>query len=610
MFQSVRDRFLNYYNNEMRYLRNAGAIFAKQHPKIARRLELGSKESPDPHTERLLESFAFLSARLSQEIDERFPQIASALLDVTYPHLINPIPAMTIAQFQVDPTKGKLTTGYSFAKGSQLFTYAEQGVTCRFQTAYPVTLWPIKIKKTDIVSRSHYNAESGPGKHEWFLRLKLESMGDLDFSELDINSLQFHIRGERVLSLAIYESLFAQTSASVFVSTDGKTAHALPKDSLQPVGFERDEVTLPLSEHTTHAYQLLQEYFHFPEKFLFFKVNHLNKMKEKVSLEANSIELLISLKSVHDLLQKNLSSDNFLLGCTPIVNLFLKTTEPQRLTKRKVSYRLVPDQRREKTTEIYSVLKVSAAVEGGEEPQTFSPYFSFDHEKISTKDAIYWVAKRTSADLRDVPGTDIHLSFVDLEFNPSLPPHHIIYAQTLCTNRFLAEQVPTGAELQIEEAAPISRIVCLDKPVPQVYSPSDGETLWRLISQLSVNHLSLTGGAESLKVLKESLKLYAGPLHSDRHYEIENIEKLQAKKITRRFGVEAWRGFVNGLQVSLEINTPRGGGDASFLLASVLRHYFALNVSINSFIELSMFKTNHIDEYMRWHPLPGEKILL
>jgi type VI secretion system protein ImpG len=344
--------------------------------------------------------------------------------------------------------------------------------------------------------------------------------------------------------------------------------------------------------------------------FLFFKINNLSKSKEKLSLDTNSIELLITLRGVQDLFQKNINPDNFLLGCTPIVNLFRKSTEPQRLTKRRINYRLVPDQRREKTTEIYSVLKVCAAVDGGEEPQTFSPYFSFDHETVSNKDVIYWVAKRTPAEIRDVPGTDIHLSFVDLGFNPTLPPHHIIYAQTLCTNRFLAEQIPTGAELQIEEAVPINRIVCLDKPIPQSYSPPDGEALWRLISQLSVNHVSLTGGRESLKVLKESLKLYAGPLHSDRHYEIDNIEKLQTRKITRRFGNEAWRGFVSGIEISLEMNMPRGGGDASFLLASVLRHYFALNVSINSFVELSMFKTNHLDEYMRWHPLPGAKILL
>ena len=609
MFQNARDRFLSYYNDELRYLRNAGNIFAKQHPKVARRLELSGKESPDPHTERLLESFSFLTARLSQEIDDRFPQIASSLLEVMYPHLINPLPSMTIAQFQVDPSKGKLTTGYTSPKGTPLFAYADQGVTCRFQTAYPVTLWPIQVRKVDIVSRNLYHAESGPGKHEWFLRLTLESIGQ-QFSELDLDSLTFHIRGERVLSLLIYENLFAQENPFVFASVDGKTAIPLPLSSLQPVGFERNEGILPLSDHTTHAYQLLQEYFHLPEKFLFFKTNNLSKLKEKANLETNTIELLISIKSAQDLIQKNLSPENFLLGCTPIVNLFPKSSEPQRLTKRKVHYRLVPDQRREKTTEIYSISKVAAAVEGGEEPQTFSPYFSFDHKRIAAKDEIYWVAKRIPAEIRDLPGTDIQLSFVDLQFNPALPPHHIIYAQTLCTNRFLAEQIPTGAELQIEESAPISHIICLDKPVPQAYSPTDGETLWRLISQLSVNHLTLGKSGDSVKLLQENLKLYAGPQHFDRQYEIDNILSLDTRKITRRLGFEAWRGFVSGIQVSLAMEMPKEGGGANFLLASVLRHYLALNVSINSFVELVMYKNNYSDEYMRWHPLPGEKTLL
>jgi len=214
------------------------------------------------------------------------------------------------------------------------------------------------------------------------------------------------------------------------------------------------------------------------------------------------------------------------------------------------------------------------------------------------------------AEVRDLPGTDIQLSFVDLQFNPAQPPHHIIYAQTLCTNRFLAEQIPTGAELQIEESAPISHIVCLDKPVPQAYSPTDGETLWRLISQLSVNHLNLTKSSDSLKLLQENLKLYAGPQHFDRQYEIDNILSLDTRKITRRLGFEAWRGFVSGIQVSLAMEMPKEGGGANFLLASVLRHYLALNVSINSFVELVMYKNNYSDEYMRWHPLPGEKTLL
>src|ERR1700733_143095 len=101
MIRGDQDPFLNYYHRELSYLRHAGGLFASKHPKIARRLELNHGESPDPHVERLLESFAFLTARLSQEIDDRLPQISAALLDVLYPQLMNPIPAMAVAQFQI-----------------------------------------------------------------------------------------------------------------------------------------------------------------------------------------------------------------------------------------------------------------------------------------------------------------------------------------------------------------------------------------------------------------------------------------------------------------------------------------------------------------------------
>ncbi len=609
MFRSARDRFLSYYNNELRYLRNSGKIFAKQHPKIARRLELSDKESPDPHTERLLESFAYMTARLSQEIDDRFPETAAALLEVLYPHLVNPIPSMSIAQFQVDPTKGKLTKGYSIAKETSLFAYAEKDVTCRFQTTYPLTLWPIKVKKVGIVSKDAFTLVGKKRDNNWFLKLTLETQGTV-LGALNLDELQFHIRGEKILSLNIFESLFSQTHPSVYVSTDGRTAHALPDDPLASVGFNRDEMTLPLPEHSTHAFLLLQEYFHLPEKFLFFKIKHLNKIPKELDLDTNVFEILISLRDVQELLQKDIGPNNFLLGCTPIVNLFKKITEPQRLTKRKIRYRLVPDQRRDKTTEIYRILKVAAAVEGSQEPQTFSPYFSFAHQRISLKDTVYWTAKRSSAEERDLPGTDIYLSFVDLQFNPSLPPHQIVYAHTLCTNRFLAEQLPQGAELQIEEAVPISRIVCLDKPVAQEYSPSNGETLWRLISQLSVNHLSLTGSHQALDVLKESLKLYAGPTHDYKQHEIDTLKSLKTNKVVRRFGNEAWRGFVEGVQIVMEMETSPGTGNSNFLLASILRHYFALSVSLNSFVELVMIKTDKPNEYMKWLPLPGEKILL
>ncbi len=610
MFQSARDRFLNYYNNELRYLRNAGQAFAKQYPKIARRLELSDTVSPDPHTERLIESFAFMTAKLSQEIDDRFPELASTLLGVLYPHLVNPLPAMAIAQFQPDLSKAKQTVGYVFKKATPLFTYTDQGITCRFQTVYPLTLWPISVQSVGFVSKETYLLDdfSERAAAPWFLKLTLQIEGGLSWQDLTPDDLTFHLSGERVLTLALYQSLFAHTNPRVFISSDQKRASVLPVDSLQPVGFDREEMALPVMNQTTHAYQLLQEYFHLPEKFLFFKIQNL-ATAGKIDPDCQTIDILFPLASVDPLLQKNIGPQNFLLGCTPIINLFSKTTEPLRLTRRKVDYPLVPDQRRDKTTQIHSIQKVIATIEGDASSHVLTPYFSFNHQTNHDDQGLYWFIKRIPAEIRDVPGTDIQISFVDLKFNPVIPAHHIIYAETLCTNRFLAEQLPYNAELQIEETAPLNQIVCLDKPVLQVYSPTDGESLWRLVSQLSVNHLGLSEEGKSLELLKETLRLYAGPSFSTHKHEVDEIIALHTKKVTRRFGKEAWRGFVEGLEVSLDLKPSMQMGHACFLLAAVLRHYFALNVGLTSFVEL-VLKTDNNKEWMRWQLLPGAKIQL
>ncbi|MCX7338046.1 MAG: type VI secretion system baseplate subunit TssF [Alphaproteobacteria bacterium] len=617
-----KDRFLGYYSNELHYLRNAGGVFAKEYPKVARRLELNDKESPDPHTERLLESFAFLAARLNQKIDDALPQIASSLLEVLYPHLITPIPSMTIAHFQADTAKAKMTGGNAVPKGTTLVAQASEGITCRFQTVYPVTLWPLKIKSVDLVRRQDYDIKYQVGDYEqkllysadgWFLRLHIESKS-LDLSALSLEALQLHIRGNAMLSSLIYENLFAQKHPHVFLAKPGdQVAHSLPKDSLHADGFDRAEAALPLSKHSIHAYQLLQEYFHFPDKFMFFSILNLNRgldaMGGKATDGLKEIDILISINDGGNLLQQNLSPSNFLLGCTPIINLFRKITDPLRLDKRKVSYRLVPDQRRDRTTEIHSIIKVSAADEGKKEPSEIFPYYSSEQASLSASDtdAVYWMAKRTPSGERGIPGMDIDLSFVDLQYNYTLPPQQIVYAQTLCTNRFLAEQLPQGALLQIEAATPVTRIVCLDKPTSQVYSPVDGETLWRLVSQLAVNHLSLTGGDRALRHLKQTLKLYVGSSNTHRLKEIDHIVALKTTQVTHRFGKEGWRGFVNGTQVTLEASNQMPRGDSGVMLASILRHYFALNVSINSFVEVILKNNSQQEERMKWQPLPGEK---
>ena len=81
-------RLLGYYNRELQYIRETGQEFAKEFPKIAGRLGIESLECTDPYVERLLESFAFLTARVQLKIDAEFPRFAQHLA----PHGVPALP--------------------------------------------------------------------------------------------------------------------------------------------------------------------------------------------------------------------------------------------------------------------------------------------------------------------------------------------------------------------------------------------------------------------------------------------------------------------------------------------------------------------------------------
>jgi type VI secretion system protein ImpG len=211
----VDDSLVRYYQEELNYLRLSGQEFSKQYPKIARRLELTDDESPDPHVERLLESFAFLTARLSRAIDDRFPQTAHALLSVLYPHLINPVPAMAIAKLQVDVNQTPPDKGHFLPKGTKLLARSVEDVQCRFRTVYDTHLWPISIESVDLVSKDAFTFASTPQNH-WFLKITLASK-TAPFSAMALDDVLAHISCNWVKANLLHEALFSEYTDQVYV---------------------------------------------------------------------------------------------------------------------------------------------------------------------------------------------------------------------------------------------------------------------------------------------------------------------------------------------------------------------------------------------------------
>jgi type VI secretion system protein ImpG len=599
----VQDSLLDYYKSELTYLRQMGAAFAARYPKVAGRLELGSDACPDPHVERLLEAFAFLTARIQHDIDDEFPEITSALLDILYPHYLTPVPSMAVARFDVDPAQGKLTTGHVINKHTPLLAQSPQGLMCRFRTCYPVTLWPLEVTYAGFASPAQFAFLDAAANVATVLRLRLTCQAAV-MATLSFRQLRFYLHGDPTVAHMLYELLFCHVLRVALVSDHSPQPVFLPEDTIMPVGFGPDEEVLPYPRHAHPGYRLLQEYFTFPEKFLFFDLRHLQAQTAQHDCD---ILILLDQRPPERLV---VDRHNFCLGCTPIVNLFRKTTEPIRLDHRKTAYRLLPDVRRERTTEIHSILSVTASSNAGDTSQTIEPFYSFRHTMADRDPKAFWYARRRPTSRSDLSGTEIYLTFLDLEFQPHQPPTQTLFAHTLCTNRHLAVQLPAGTLLQIEEAAPLARILCLHKPTAQLDPPLNGATQWRLISHLSLNYLSLSEGRESLLALREILRLYNFADLPSIHQQINGIRELSSRKVVRRIGTEAWRGFCQGTEVTLVFDESLYVGGSAFLFAAVLQHFFALYASVNAFTQLVIQSHQREGIWKQWPPTAGEQIIL
>ncbi|MCG8604530.1 type VI secretion system baseplate subunit TssF [bacterium] len=554
MNNAYHEKLYKYYLREITYLRERGKEFANRYPLLASRLDLGDNASTDPHVERLLESFAFLTGRIQYDLNNEFMEIPAALLGLLYPHFLAPIPSMTIAQFTVDPEQGKLSDGYVIDRGTALFAEAYEGQICHFRTCYPVSLWPSEIR----------SAAYEPTDDGIVLRLKIQAMG-LTLSELRVDRLRFFINGDSALVSTLYNLLECHLDqASIRASGRTEAAPEGPPGQwswpaqFKFAGFDIHHAVLPDKLHTHHGYRLLTEFFVFPQKFHFFDISAPDGSTffevpeaEKESLQKlNHFEIRLTLDQKADLERDKMthagmtiSENTFALGCTPIINLFKKTSEPIRLDHRKTEYKLVADARHESTTEVYGIEKVYTLSGQGAQVRTLPPFYALDHTAESQQTSVFWHGRRQPSFRRDLPGTEMLLSFVDLAFDPKSPQNvQTVYAETLCTNRRLAEQLTPGSELQLEGAAPVSRIACLGKPTPQLRPPMRGWTLWRLVSHLSLNHLSLFNAVRFVIDTKYSSYLDQGHVPKEVRFSFQDkgIRLSQNLYISKESDGKAW----------------------------------------------------------------------
>lgn len=609
-------RLLQYYNRELQHLREMGAEFAVEHPKIAARLGIDGFECIDPYVERLLEGFSFLAARVQLKIDAEFPKFTQHLLEAVFPGYLAPIPSMAVVQFQPNLAEGALSSGYVVPRGAGMTSQLGKGIApCQFRSAQAVTLWPVELVSAQYAA----HAREVPAGVSWgprvraSMRWRLRTNAGGSFDQLPIDELSFFLRGPDGLGEKIYERLLGEP-LGLSIGKPGTPLgqrFVVQGEVIHPRGFDENEALLPYGTRAFHGYRLLREYFAFPNRFLFVSLAPLREGIRRVAAE--EVELTLYLGQSDPALESAVAAEHFALYCTPAINLFEKRADRIPLTDRLEEFHLIPDRTRPIDYEVYQVLSVMGHGTRTEGDQTFEPFFRVTDKNDDDDQAYYTAIRRPRvvpeaqggrSDRTGYVGSELFLSLVDAREAPWRSDLRELSVNTLCTNRDLplllgVKQGPT--DFQLEAGAPVAAVRCVAGPTRPRPSFAEGDHAWRLVSHLSLNYLSLCDAdpENGATTLRDLLALYADPRDPALQKQVDGVRRAETTVIRRRLPLPGPLTFGRGLQLTLTFDEAKYVGGSYFLLSAVLARFFAKYVALNSFTELTV-KTLDGNEVHRW----------
>lgn len=624
----MNPRLFELYKRELQHVREMGGEFAAEFPKVAGRLGLETLECSDPYVERLLEGFAFVAARVQLKIESSHSQLARQLLEMVYPTYLSPTPSMVINELHPSLSEGSLAEGFTVDRGTRLRSQIapDEQTECDFRTAHDVTLWPIKISSLKYLgtpaavdsagARCTKETRSG-------MSLQLESIGGFEFSELPIDNLSVYLNGADSLGSVLYEQLFRHTQSIAIVCNGQEIRSPRQAVSLERQGFSDDGALLPVTKRGFQGYRLIQEYFAFPERFLFARINGLLSRLKRCN--SDKVELIFNFDNRNERLFESAGIENFRLNCVPAINLFPKSADRIHIDKSRHKYHVIPDRTRPMDYEVYSVGDVTGFAGSQQEKESFYPYFS-DSEQRRSANRFYGLEREprllSSKQKRRGPrasyvGSETFLSLVDENDAPYRSDLKQLSIDTFCTNRDLPLQMPVGkkeTDFNLDIGAPVDGIRVLHGPTIPKASRAHFKDAWRLVSNLNLNYLSLDSGLSddgesAAAMLRQMLELYVDSGRSADMRQLEGILSVKTKPAIRQVKFRSHIEVAHGMQVTVRIDEAAFEGSGAYVLGAVLERFFARYATVNSFTE-TVLESVQRNEIQRWPVSIGQRSTL
>ena len=618
-------RLLRLYSEELQHVRDMGAEFALRFPKVAARLAMDSTEVDDPYVERLLEGFAFLTARVQLRLQEEFPRFTEHLIGMLYPGFLAPVPSVGVVQFNPDMGDTHLKKGVQVTNEVMLQSQVSKGshTACQFRVCHPITLWPIHLTQVEhssamqdlpALSRSRARIKS-------VLRIGMQTHGQTPFAALPIEALDFFVSGRDEHAFELFERIVHRTVA-LFVRAKGQHVwHELPVQCIAPQGFGDDQALLADSAAHFTGFRLLQEFFAFPQRYLFFRLGGLKTYLQ--ACKADEIEFLLCFDDADAQLDKQVAPDSLSLNCAPVVNLFEHRCDRIVLDGNKHEFHLQPNRAKPQDFEIHSVISMLGYGQSTQHATPVQPLFS--HCPFDTPGAPCYAVRREPTLISERQrregnrsshaGSEMYVGF-------SWPDEHLknrldiaqVAVRALCTNRDLPLLMPIGqaaTDFHWPGNLPLKSIRMIRGPSRPRTPIQNGQPAWQLIEHLSLNYLGLVDQRQNkgAQAMRQLLALYADPAVAA-HCKIANaLHGVETSPTVQHLPVGNRLGFARGLAVTFQVDEFELQGLGLGVFGSVLAHFLARYVSVNSFVQMRMQGVPS-GKSLQWPAMSGQRPLV
>lgn len=613
---------LQQFQHELKAMRSSVEVFSQAYPAVASELRLSAGHSADPHVEQLLQSFAWLTGQLRQDLEEQRHEIPNHMLLALYPNLLRSLPCMAVMCAHVLPDGANFVNGHVLEKGRLFSTKSvsrkaadgtdKRAVECRMQCCYDTPLWPFLVDDISVKAKNTFDFLDERVDVKSVISIEISNEGTDPIYEYPLERLRFFITDPSQRP-ALYD-MFSEHICGFAIRVND-TIIELHDGDIEWMGFDESHNVLPQSSGSHSAYRLLQEYFFFPEKFYFFEICGLN-----VEGITDQFELLVLLDHFDPALvlnQQSLSINSF-----PVINLFPAMFKPIQLDYSRYEYRLLADETQYGQSEIHSVNDVRlVSSDGG--IKNVAPWIGDSSDKSTDKLAnsqrnnsevdAHYLTRLVEPISPSVTGCDTMISIQDKNLAPSKPIGQTMSAKGLCSNRSLAESLRVGNKMKLVGAGAMLNARVVSRPTLFKGANLAGESLVQLLSQLHLNQVSLvdnTAGQNPVVNLKKILALYCDPMTPSHQRQIDGIVEIEANASVRRMGDDEWRGHYRGTRLTMTVEETFFDGANPLLFAEVLSHFFGLYTTLNHFVQLELVSYQREGIWKQWHPRIGEQVIL